>query len=583
LEEVEMKSSRAILFWLLCFVLSLWTAIANGGSVRFAVIGDRTGGHVEGIYEKMIDKVETYKPEFALTVGDMIEGYRDDPAWIIHEWNEYDSMVSKLSMPLHRTPGNHDIWSDLSDSFFTARIGAPYRSFDLRGIHFVIIDNSRFEKTSEFPPDQLNWIAEDLSKNKGAAHIVALMHKPFWYDTVADGKPDTLHSLFCQYGVDAVFTGHFHDYFSGMFDGIIYTSVGSSGAETVPSPTGLYYHFAMVTVDDKGISIVPVSFEKEWKWDDFTIGEMKFTSKAKADGLSVTSPIEITDLSNLKEAKYEILLENICPDAPVDDTVRWTLPDGWSVTPDFAPIHLAHGQSKTLSFSATCSDRLYPLPTLSLMYPYASGKVFKIEQPLRVLRVADCVRAAEPPAVDGSLKEPVWTNAVTQLFAPDGSDMATDTAMFYFAHDDDNLYLAAICREQKMDSISASAADHDGGLFGEDCVGYFLQPDLTQQTSYQIYFNAIGTAFDQKLVVGEDGYADADRSWNGKYVVKTARGNGFWCVEIAIPLAQWNLKAESGHEWGINFRRKQARLRGMADFQPPIEYEPRSYGRLVMK
>ncbi len=46
--------------------------------MRFAIIGDRTGGHVEGVYEEMVAEVEAMKPDFVMTVGDHIEGYTED-------------------------------------------------------------------------------------------------------------------------------------------------------------------------------------------------------------------------------------------------------------------------------------------------------------------------------------------------------------------------------------------------------------------------------------------------------------------------------------------------------------------------
>ena len=85
--------------------------------IRIAIIGDRTGGHVPGIYGEIIERIERMKPDFAITVGDQVEGYVDDTTIMIAELREYDSLVTPLPMPLYFTPGKHDIWSDLSQEF----------------------------------------------------------------------------------------------------------------------------------------------------------------------------------------------------------------------------------------------------------------------------------------------------------------------------------------------------------------------------------------------------------------------------------------------------------------------------------
>ena len=41
--------------------------------IRFAIIGDRTSGHIPGIYGQIVIEIERMKPDFVMTVGDMIE------------------------------------------------------------------------------------------------------------------------------------------------------------------------------------------------------------------------------------------------------------------------------------------------------------------------------------------------------------------------------------------------------------------------------------------------------------------------------------------------------------------------------
>jgi len=99
---------------------------------------------------------------------------------------------------------------------------------------------------------------------------------------------------------------------------------------------------------------------------------------------------------------------------------------------------------------------------------------------------------------------------------------------------------------------------------------------------YQIYFNPLGTSFDQRIVMTEAG-ANADRTWNGTYEVKTARGRDYWTVEARIPLDQFGAVARSGQRMGLEFRRKQKRLNCTADWQVPLDYNPSTYGVMLLK
>ena len=65
-------------------------------SVRFAVIGDRTGGHQPGIYGQIVEEIQRMKPDFLLTVGDMIEGYTGDTVAVKREWEEYTELLEHM-------------------------------------------------------------------------------------------------------------------------------------------------------------------------------------------------------------------------------------------------------------------------------------------------------------------------------------------------------------------------------------------------------------------------------------------------------------------------------------------------------
>ena len=61
-----------------------------------------------------------------------------------------------------------------------------------------------------------------------------------------------MHDVFLAHGVDAVFNGHYHTYFAGDYDGIEYTTLGSSGGyidRDTPQPDirGYFFQFGWAT------------------------------------------------------------------------------------------------------------------------------------------------------------------------------------------------------------------------------------------------------------------------------------------------------------------------------------------------
>ncbi len=550
--------------------------------VRFAILGDRTGGHLPGIYIQVVEEIQRMRPDFVMTVGDQIEGYHDNVGRLNAEWDEYKKLIAPLTMPIHFTPGNHDILSDVQEEVYRSQIGEPYYSFEYCGVHIVVLNNGRWESSEELPAEQINWLINNLDTFRNAKYTLAFMHKPFWYNTTAAGKPDTLHSIFRNFGVDAVFTGHFHQYFVGEYDGIKYTSLGSSGAEIEDGPTGLSYHFGWVTVDESGINITPIEYQSVMPWKELTADELLVINKMNRSGLSF-EPLTIGEQLQPVNGRVTLTIHNYIAGIELEDTLRWEIPEGWTVTPEAIPVKVSPDGVQSAEFQASYRGALYPVPTAKLPFSFAEGKSTTINAPLRVARTITCNRASMPPMVDGNIAEPIWKNPEREFFAADGGAMNIDPVDFYFSYDEDYLYVSARCTETVMDSMAASVVDHDGPIYAEDCIGLFLQPDMGKEIAYQIYFNPLGRAFDQKLVKNEHGYMDADRGWDGQYDVKAIHGADFWIVEAAIPLSQFGTKGRAGKKMGLNFRRKQARLGASADWQVPIDYNPNSFGILIMK
>ena len=552
----------------------------NKPPIRFAILGDRTGGHVDHVYEEIVAEVEEMKPDFVMTVGDQIEGYTEDAATLNKQWDEYFEIVKPLTMPLYITPGNHDITTDAAEPVYFDRVGKPNYTFDVNNYHFIVLDVSRWEKSSELSHQQLQWLIYDLMSHKDAAKTLVFFHKPFWYNTVSLDKPDTLHSLFVNFGVDAVFNGHFHSYFSARHDGIIYTAVGSSGGDTGPLPHDLDFQFTWVTLTDSTIDIAPIKKGAIRKWDMMTDVDLHLVDEIAQMAISFPAPLRLPKDLKVKSAKVQVQLDNITNFSAVD-TLRWSSDSNWTITPQTLPVEFKPGQSQVVEFDFSCNGTPFPLPEASIDFPYGENKLAPVATALRATRQAIAVTVSKAPVIDGKLDDACWSNPITHLFSEDESK-PVEATLVYFAHDKDNLYIAARCGESKMDSIRDYFNMRDGGVYGEDCFGIFLQPDLKNDTAYQIYFNPIGTIFDQRLDPSGSAYL-GDKAWNGKYESKVIKCADGWNVEAKIPLKQFGIMEKSGMQMGINPVRKQKRLNNAAAWQLPRDYNPRTFGVLTLQ
>ena len=161
--------------------------------------------------------------------------------------------------------------------------------------------------------------------------------------------------------------------------------------------------------------------------------------------------------------------------------------------------------------------------------------------------------ARRPPVIDGKLDEPLWGEASAAWPLVLARDVApTETTAAYVACDGDALYLAMRCRDTAAPAVTASVEDRDGNVFLDDSVEIFLDTDLDRMTYYQLVVNAKGVQFDAG--------PGRDRGWDGVWEAKTFVGDGFWSVEVALPLASFDISPTTSVEWGINLCRHCKRL-----------------------
>lgn len=107
-------------------ILIVFSAVSlTAVDFHFAVLGDRTGTADQEAFEIVVWEIDQLKPEFIVTVGDLIEDCNSE-----EDWMEPLSTLEQLSCPIYFTPGNHDIVDQSSAKLWYKMTGSPpYYSF----------------------------------------------------------------------------------------------------------------------------------------------------------------------------------------------------------------------------------------------------------------------------------------------------------------------------------------------------------------------------------------------------------------------------------------------------------------------
>ena len=219
----------------------------SGADFHFVILGDRTGEVQPGVNEQVWKQTMADHPAFVITIGDTIQGGNDATA--DREWREARKLWPAI--PLYLTPGNHDIWSDLSESLYVKYSGHPvHYSFDREQAHFTILDNSRDDNFSAM---ELAWLESDLRATKKPLKFV-FSHRPSWLIRVLLRNPqDPVHQLAKKYGVQYVISGHVHQMIHADFEGVTYLSMPSAGGHLRASmkyEDGWFFAHTLVEVTD---------------------------------------------------------------------------------------------------------------------------------------------------------------------------------------------------------------------------------------------------------------------------------------------------------------------------------------------
>jgi len=220
---------------------------------NFAIIGDRTGAGPDSwkILDRAITEMNRMQPDFAVMIGDAIEGSRQSMS-LQSEWKEVFSHLDSLKMPLFLVPGNHDIYDRVSYNIWKEEIGDTYYSFSYQGCRFVVINTEEFHGTGEagLGSRQMSFIRDQI-QNQSYEHLFLFMHQPMWILKSELGKQWKTIEQLLEVIPHTVIAGHLHVLAAKRKNGKLMLIQGPTGGKMrmQRNPAlGFFHHITWVTV-----------------------------------------------------------------------------------------------------------------------------------------------------------------------------------------------------------------------------------------------------------------------------------------------------------------------------------------------
>ena len=240
--------------------------------LQFLVYGDtRSYPHnhnrVANAVLQTLDAHPNYQT-FILHSGDLVGAGSDEESWTEEFFNpSYPNIIGMLeNLPIQAAMGNHEGDGVLFQKYFPYPfVKRRYWSFDYGPAHFVVLD-----QYTDYTPGsaQYTWLENDLAESEKAWKFI-LLHEPGWASIAYANNPDVqeyIQPLCEEHGVDAIFSGHMHNYSRSRVNGIWHVTAGGGGAPLYePRPASpnliayeMVHHFCKVDISNDMLTLQAV-------------------------------------------------------------------------------------------------------------------------------------------------------------------------------------------------------------------------------------------------------------------------------------------------------------------------------------
>ncbi|MGH7341922.1 MAG: metallophosphoesterase, partial [Candidatus Rokuibacteriota bacterium] len=179
----------------------------------------------------VVARLNQLVPELTIHLGDLVHPVPALPTYAQAAHN-FRELTRALRSPLHPVPGNHDVgdkpvaWAPaatVSDTYLALwreHFGEQFYAFDVRGLHFVVVNASIINSGLAAEAGQRDWLERDLASSAGRRTFLCIHYPPYVsrpdesesYDNLAEPGRSWLLDLIETYRPEAMFCGHVHNF-----------------------------------------------------------------------------------------------------------------------------------------------------------------------------------------------------------------------------------------------------------------------------------------------------------------------------------------------------------------------------------
>ena len=333
---------------------------------QIAIMTDRTGGHRPGVWMQAVNRVNLLRPEFVVSVGDLIEGYTEDRQQVEAEWKEFQRFIDKMDMRFFFVAGNHDLSNPMMHALWRETFGPEWFSFDYKDVHFVCLNSE--DPVSQLGSEQLEWLSADLARHDDARWTLLFIHKPLWVYAereIAAGNQDATGWKQAERLLGnrphTVFSGHHHAYVQYDRNGTKYYRLATTGggSRLRGKAYGEFDHIVWLTMEPDGPHVSNILLSGILPADVVTEQGIARFGRFLAETQVEVVPILVDDSDGFSSGRVDLRFTNRF-DQPITLSGQFSgLPiRGLTLQPEQLTLRAEPGKSSTQAVDLHFAERI---------------------------------------------------------------------------------------------------------------------------------------------------------------------------------------------------------------------------------